>query len=62
MTIESFKKLLALSLFASFLALAGCEEKGPMEKAGETIDEAVEDGGDAIEDAADEVEDAADQN
>ncbi|RBP52779.1 hypothetical protein [Arenicella xantha] len=56
----NLKKLLLTSLFASLVALAGCEEKGPMEKAGESIDNAVDDAGDAINDAGDEVEDAAD--
>jgi hypothetical protein len=41
-------------------ALTGCEDKGPAEKAGEKIDEAVEETGDAVEDAADEIEDEAD--
>ena len=39
--------------------LTGCpEEKGPMEKAGESIDEAVDETGDALEEAGDEVEEA----
>ncbi|MGE9268079.1 MAG: hypothetical protein ACQKBY_08275 [Verrucomicrobiales bacterium] len=33
------------------LTLSACEKKGPAEKAGEKIDEAVEDAGDAVEDA-----------
>ena len=33
-------------------ALAACEE-GPMEEAGEAVDETVDDAGDAAEDAAD---------
>ena len=49
-----------LSLVAGMATLTGCEEKGPMEKAGESIDEAVDDAGDAVEDAADDVEDATD--
>tara|TARA_R110002072_G_scaffold48525_5_gene132765 strand:- start:2449 stop:2907 length:459 start_codon:yes stop_codon:yes gene_type:complete len=35
------------------LALTACEDKGPAEKAGEAVDEAVKDTGRAIEDAAD---------
>ncbi len=34
-----------------------CQEKGPMEKAGESADKAVEDAGDAIEDAGDDIQD-----
>lgn len=56
----NLKLLLLLSLVAGMATLTGCEEKGPMEKAGESIDEAVDDAGDAVEDAADDVEDATD--
>lgn len=43
------------TLFASALmiALAGCEQQGPLEEAGETVDDKVEQTGDAIEDATD---------
>lgn len=57
---------ISAALFALLFALGGgavltgCEEKGPAEKAGEEIDEAVEDAGDAIEDAGDNVEDDTD--
>lgn len=44
---------------AMSLAVAGCEEEGPAERAGETVDEAIEDAGEAMEDAGDKVEDAA---
>jgi hypothetical protein len=33
--------------------VSACEEKGPAEKAGEQIDETVEETGDAIEEATD---------
>lgn len=56
----NLKRTLLISLFAAFVALAGCEEKGPMEKAGESIDNTVDDGKDAIDDAANDIEDAAD--
>ena len=53
-------RVLAVAVFA--LLLWGCpEKKGPLEKAGEKIDNAVENAGDKIEDAADEVEDAVDK-
>ena len=53
-------KILILSIFlAVTLAVAGCNNDGPAEKAGEKIDETVEDVGDAVEDAGDEIEDAA---
>ena len=44
------------------LALTGCPEKkeGPMENAGEKLDEAADDVDDAVDDALAEVEDAVD--
>ena len=54
-------KLLAiLAALSVTVALSGCKEKGPMEKAGEKIDQAVEDTSDAAEDAMDDAKDAAD--
>jgi hypothetical protein len=46
------KLVLVFCAAAPFFALASCE-KGAGEKAGEEIDEAVDDAGRAIEDAAD---------
>lgn len=45
---------IAAALFVSTLLIAvpGCEQ-GPLEEAGEEIDDAVDDAGDAIEDATD---------
>lgn len=68
---------LATVLVASCIALLGCKKKepaepeGPMESAGEEVDEtaneveaeteeAVDDTGDAVEEAGDKVEDKAD--
>ena len=50
--------LSSAAVAALFLVLPGCEEKGPMEKAGETVDDAVEETGEALEDAGDEIKDA----
>lgn len=47
-----FTGLLALG------ALSSCKEKGPAEKAGEHIDEAVEDAGDSLEKVGDDIKDA----
>jgi hypothetical protein len=41
-------------------ALSGCENEGPLERAGENVDDAVDDAGDAVEDAGEEIEDAVD--
>ena len=57
----TLKKLVACILFALFIAgISGCGE-GPMERAGKTVDEAVEDAGEAVEDAAEKVEDAIEE-
>jgi hypothetical protein len=51
-----------VSLGVSLALLTGCEQKGPMEKAGQKIDKGVEDTGKEIkkagEKAADKVKDA----
>lgn len=54
--------LFALLLALSVGVLAGCEDQGPAEEAGENIDEAMEDAADEMEDAADEVEEEIDDN
>jgi len=59
-------KLALITLFlTAFIGLTACQEKGPAEKAGENIDNAVEDMGDKIEDATDDagekVEEAGDK-
>ncbi len=43
----------ALLVSALMITLSACEEQGPLEEAGEEIDDKVEDTGDAIEDATD---------
>lgn len=45
------KVILMLMLGLSVALFVGCEEKGPMERAGENVDRAVDDAGDAIDDA-----------
>jgi hypothetical protein len=54
------KLLLPLLLVAP--ALYGCPDEGPAERAGENIDEAIEETGEALEEAGDDVEDAVDDN
>lgn len=43
----------ALLASALMITLSACEEQGPLEEAGESMDDTVEDAGDAIEDATD---------
>jgi hypothetical protein len=47
----------------SLSGVAGCEkeEKSPMEKAGEAVEEAADDAADTVEDAADDAEDAIEE-
>ncbi|MEQ9452027.1 MAG: hypothetical protein RJQ07_10635 [Pseudomonadales bacterium] len=52
---------LAVLLAIGTLSMAGCEQDGPMEEAGEKLDRAADDVGNAAEDAGDELEDAADE-
>lgn len=55
-------RMLMLAMAATLaLGAAGCEEqKGPAERAGEKIDNAVDSAGEAVEDAGDKVKDATD--
>ena len=48
--------LLALAAFA----FVSCEKKTPAEKAGDAVEEGIENVGDAVEDAGDAVKDATD--
>lgn len=54
------KGLFVASALALAPALAACEEEGPAEQLGESIDETAEETGEALEDAGDELRDAAD--
>jgi hypothetical protein len=53
--------LLSIAVLSLGLVTTSCDnDDGPIEKMGESIDDAVEDAVDALEDAADDVEDAVD--
>lgn len=52
----------ALVVTALFVALPGCENQGPAEQAGESMDNAAENAGDQIENAGDAIEDTARDN
>ena len=43
----------ALLLSTLIIPLAACDRDGPLENAGEEVEDAVEDAGDAVEDATD---------
>ncbi len=43
-----------LLMSALMISLSACEDQGPMEEAGEKVDDTVDDAGDAIDDATDD--------
>ena len=47
--------------FTAMLAAAGCEKKGPAERAGEKMDHAVATAGQAVENTGDKMKDAVDK-
>ncbi len=59
------KILIGAMLVAFVLLVTGCQEKGPAEKAGEKIDNAVDDikdnGNDVLDKASDAIEEAGDK-
>ena len=60
----SIPKVLLLVVLTTF-SLTACEREGPMERAGEKMDDAAKDVGNAVEDACEHVKegvDAADPN
>jgi predicted small lipoprotein YifL len=62
------RRLLSIVAFGAVLALTGCEKKGPVEQAGEEVDEAIttikegeEPASVKMDDAVDEAREAAEQ-
>lgn len=53
-TMATLPVLSVLALGLSSMALNGCKEKGPMEKAGAKMDQAAQDAGKTIDKAVDE--------
>lgn len=52
---STFKRLFVLALLG--LSLQACDSSdGPLERSGETLDDAAEDAADAVEDAADRLQ------
>ena len=64
--IQKLAKVSSIAIISGFLGtgLAACEQKGPAERAGEQVDDALDEAkeaiGDAAEEGADRVEDAGD--
>ncbi len=55
---RAYRVLTGALLIAIALSLTACPEKGPAERAGEKVDNAVKSAGDKVEDAGDKVKDA----
>ena len=56
--VASMRKTICVLLLATLsVGVVGCEQKGPAEKAGEQLDDAVTDVGNTIEDACEDVKD-----
>jgi predicted small lipoprotein YifL len=48
----------AILLSLTMLGLSACEKKGPLERAGQAVDDAAKKTGEAVQDAGDKVKDA----
>lgn len=59
----SLWKTLGLAAVMAMLmgGLAGCEDEGSMEQAGENIEEAAENAGDSVEDMGEDMQDSAEE-
>jgi hypothetical protein len=55
-------RTILFALIAGTLLFSACEKDGPAERAGESVDQAVDNAGEAIEDAGDSIQDAASNN
>ena len=49
----------AILLSLAIAGLSACEKKGPLERAGQAVDEAAKKTGEAVKDAGDKIKDAA---
>ncbi len=56
--IKFFMRLLATAMLT--LVLIGCGDEGPLEEAGEEMDEAVEEAANNVEDACEDIKESAD--
>jgi predicted small lipoprotein YifL len=54
-----FSVAAAIPLSLTIAGLSACEKKGPLERAGQAVDDAAKKTGEAVKDAGDKVRDAA---
>ncbi|WP_043529157.1 hypothetical protein [Litchfieldella xinjiangensis] len=52
---------MALLLVLSVVGMAGCDNEGPAEQAGENIDESMEQAGETMEELGDNIQESADE-
>ena len=55
----SQKLMVAIFITGSLFFIMGCDQEGPAERAGEKVDESVQQAGENIQDAGDKIQDAA---
>ncbi len=58
---KSLKQTLLVLIAIAMLVVAGCDDSGPMETAGEEIDEAAEEAGEQIEEAGEDIQEEAEE-
>jgi hypothetical protein len=56
---NAVKIMASLALGLGTMAVVGCDDDGPAERAGEKVDRAADRAGDKVKDAGDRIEDAA---
>ncbi len=56
------RTVLSVLCLTAALGVMACEKKGPAERAGEKVDDAVDEAGDAVKDAGVKVKDAVDDD
>ncbi|SFH97789.1 hypothetical protein [Modicisalibacter xianhensis] len=59
----SLWKMLGLVALMAMLVggIAGCEDEGPMEEAGESMDQAAENAGDSVEEMGEDIQESAEE-
>ena len=55
---KTLKHILLIAVLVGGFAVVGCKEKGPMEKAGESLDNAAQEAGKAAEEAGEKAQEA----
>lgn len=61
MSTRLMRMLIFAACIAGLVAVAGCEQEGPAEKAGKEIDQTVEKAGEKAEETRDEIEEELDE-